>query len=83
MNLKYRLARLERTVVATPVAPCPECGAPPGWVPALSVQNDEGVEMGPTCSRCGFPLMSNGRAVTPLPPGSQQKVVRMNEPLPF
>lgn len=73
MNLKYRLARLERSVVATPVAPCPECGAPPGWVPALSVQNDDGVEMLPSCQRCGFPLNHDGRAMCPVPPGRGQK----------
>ena len=75
MSLKHRLARLERTVVAMPAAPCPECGAPAGWVPSLMIKNDEGVQLTPTCAACGFTVMSNGKAITALPPGNSGRAV--------
>lgn len=75
MALPARITRLERSRRDLPPAPCRACGAPRGWVPSLRLVNDEGVDLGPTCVACSFPLMSNGRAVYALPPGSEMKRV--------
>ncbi|MCC6678082.1 MAG: hypothetical protein IT436_13155 [Phycisphaerales bacterium] len=81
MNLRARLARLEKSMVAAAAAPraCAVCGAPHRWVPCLSVKNDQGEELMPTCPACSFTVMDNGRAVTALPPGSEQKVLILDE----
>ncbi|MCC6678145.1 MAG: hypothetical protein IT436_13470 [Phycisphaerales bacterium] len=79
MALTGRIARLERLRRGAPPAPCPTCGAPRGWVPCLSVKNDQGEELMPICPACAFPLMSNGAAVTALPPGGEQKVLILDE----
>lgn len=73
MALVSRITKLERTARSRSPAPCRACGAPAGWVPSLRMTNEEGVDLGPTCAACSFPLMSNGKAVYALPPGSEQK----------
>lgn len=79
MELSSRLKKLEKTVRERPPAPCAECGAPTGWVPTLRLVNYDGADLRPTCTLCKFPLMSNGRAVSALPPGSVQRRVILHE----
>jgi len=75
LALTGRITRLERSRRDAPPAPCRACGAPRGWVPSLMIRNEEGVQLTPTCPKCGFTVMSNGRAVTALRPGSVCRAV--------
>lgn len=73
MRLTARIGKLERVERLRPPAPCPECGAPIGWVPGQRLVDHDGIDLGPTCLRCAFPLMSDGRAVRAVPPDGHQK----------
>ncbi|MCC6677872.1 MAG: hypothetical protein IT436_12065 [Phycisphaerales bacterium] len=71
MNLRARLARLEKSMAAAAAAPraCAVCGAPEGCAPSIRLVNDDGADLGPTCTACRFPLMAGGLAVSAMPLG--------------
>ncbi len=87
MNIRARLSRLEARAMEAGIDPamtrCAECGAAEGTVPQNAIIDRSGRILGPTCGRCGFPLMANGRAMGGVKAGCPvERVVLDRHPWP-